>query len=264
MPIPGWRLRSSLAASMPSRWNVGGIRMSDTTTWGADAAARGHELVEVGGHADHLEVGLASEQRPTPSRTSRLSSDQDEEGLAALIEPEPLGTEADGAGAGGADHVGLLRRCTSRKMAAFGQLQERRRRAERLFDCFSTASAASLDSMISLMMRAHAMTPSEDLLVKDLGEDVGAELMPRQARRSAKPCRPQRLPGCVDEEPAPTCAIRRAHTPAAGTVPRQAGVRGSFRHRSRTAATRSTRSRTAACLGEVNRNTRRKAPALAT
>ena len=34
MPVPGFRLRISLAASMPSRWNVGGMRMSVTTTWG--------------------------------------------------------------------------------------------------------------------------------------------------------------------------------------------------------------------------------------
>lgn len=34
MPVPGWRLGTSLAASMPSRPNVGGIRMSVTTTWG--------------------------------------------------------------------------------------------------------------------------------------------------------------------------------------------------------------------------------------
>ncbi len=33
-PVPGWRLRTSLAASIPSSWNDGGIRMSVTTTWG--------------------------------------------------------------------------------------------------------------------------------------------------------------------------------------------------------------------------------------
>ena len=39
MPVPGWRLRSSLAASIPSRWNDGGMRMSVTTTCGPVASA---------------------------------------------------------------------------------------------------------------------------------------------------------------------------------------------------------------------------------
>ena len=39
MPVPGWRLRTSLAASMPSRWKLGGIRMSVTTTSGLAASA---------------------------------------------------------------------------------------------------------------------------------------------------------------------------------------------------------------------------------
>ena len=38
-PVPGWRLRISLAASMPSRWKVGGMRMSVTTTWGSALGA---------------------------------------------------------------------------------------------------------------------------------------------------------------------------------------------------------------------------------
>ena len=37
-PVPGWRLRTSLAASMPSVRNVGGIRMSVTRTCGACSA----------------------------------------------------------------------------------------------------------------------------------------------------------------------------------------------------------------------------------
>ena len=37
--MPGWRLRISWAASMPSRWKVGGMRMSVTTTWGAASPA---------------------------------------------------------------------------------------------------------------------------------------------------------------------------------------------------------------------------------
>ena len=39
MPVPGWRLRISLQASMPSRWKLGGMRMSLTTTLGAAASA---------------------------------------------------------------------------------------------------------------------------------------------------------------------------------------------------------------------------------
>ena len=39
MPVPGWRLRISLQASMPSGWKFGGMRMSLTTTCGAVASA---------------------------------------------------------------------------------------------------------------------------------------------------------------------------------------------------------------------------------
>ena len=39
MPVPGWRLRISWAASMPSFWKFGGMRMSVTTTCGAEASA---------------------------------------------------------------------------------------------------------------------------------------------------------------------------------------------------------------------------------
>ena len=35
MPVPGWRLRISLQASMPSTWKCGGMRMSVTTTSGS-------------------------------------------------------------------------------------------------------------------------------------------------------------------------------------------------------------------------------------
>ena len=62
--MPGWRLRTSLAASMPSFWKVGGMRMSVTTTCGRRPSAPGDQLVVVLGHADDLEVGLEAEQRP--------------------------------------------------------------------------------------------------------------------------------------------------------------------------------------------------------
>ena len=39
MPVPGWRLRTSLAASIPSRLNDGGMRMSVTSTLGSAAVA---------------------------------------------------------------------------------------------------------------------------------------------------------------------------------------------------------------------------------
>ena len=66
MPVPGWRLRISLAASMPSRWKFGGMRMSVTTTFGASALGAGDEPVVVLGHADDLEVGLR--ERAWPGR----------------------------------------------------------------------------------------------------------------------------------------------------------------------------------------------------
>ena len=41
---------------MPSRVNVGGIRMSVTSTCGRVASAPLDQLVVVGGHADHVQV----------------------------------------------------------------------------------------------------------------------------------------------------------------------------------------------------------------
>ena len=39
-PVPGNRLRTSLAASIPSFWNVGGMRISVTSTCGRSSTAR--------------------------------------------------------------------------------------------------------------------------------------------------------------------------------------------------------------------------------
>ena len=39
MPVPGWRLRTSFEPTMPSSWKLGGMRMSETTTWGWAAVA---------------------------------------------------------------------------------------------------------------------------------------------------------------------------------------------------------------------------------
>ena len=64
MPVPGWRLRTWRAASIPSRWKVGGIRISVTTTWGWACLGRRHQLVVVGGHTHDLEVGLEPEEGP--------------------------------------------------------------------------------------------------------------------------------------------------------------------------------------------------------
>ena len=64
MPVPGWRLRISLAASIPSRWKFGGMRMSLTTTSGCAALGAGDESVVVLGHADDLDIGVAREHRP--------------------------------------------------------------------------------------------------------------------------------------------------------------------------------------------------------
>ena len=56
-------LRSSFAASMPSCWKLGGMRMSVTSTWGAASVGAGEQLVVVAGDADDLEVGLDRQQR---------------------------------------------------------------------------------------------------------------------------------------------------------------------------------------------------------
>ena len=63
MPVPGWRLRISFAASMPSCWNDGGIRMSVTTTCGVSSSAACDQLVEVGRLADDLDAGREAQQR---------------------------------------------------------------------------------------------------------------------------------------------------------------------------------------------------------
>ncbi len=70
-PVPGWRLRTSLAASMPSRLerrrhpDVGD---QDLRLGGGDAA---DHLVVVGGHADHPQVGV-----PLDERAHSLADDQ--------------------------------------------------------------------------------------------------------------------------------------------------------------------------------------------
>ncbi len=75
MPVPGWRLRISLQASMPSRSKFGGMRMSLTTTSGCASLGAGDEPVVVLGHADDLDVGVALRAwRSTPSRMMTLSS----------------------------------------------------------------------------------------------------------------------------------------------------------------------------------------------
>ena len=61
---PGWRLRTSLAASMPSRLKAGGIRMSVTRTWGWSEAAPSHHLVVVGRHPDDPEVLVPLDEGP--------------------------------------------------------------------------------------------------------------------------------------------------------------------------------------------------------
>ena len=63
-PVPGWRLRTSLAASMPSRLNDGGIRMSVTRTWGSQRAGTLDDLVVVGRHPDDPEVLVPLDQGP--------------------------------------------------------------------------------------------------------------------------------------------------------------------------------------------------------
>jgi hypothetical protein len=74
MPVPGSRLRISLAASMPSRWKVGGMRMSVTTTCGScsAAAARSSGWSEA---SSTTETSASRSRRArTPVRTIRLSS----------------------------------------------------------------------------------------------------------------------------------------------------------------------------------------------
>jgi len=63
MPVPGWRLRISLHASLPSRSKFGVIRMSLTTTLGSARSAPLDEAVVVFGDADDRQVGLARQHR---------------------------------------------------------------------------------------------------------------------------------------------------------------------------------------------------------
>ena len=64
MPVPGWRLRTWRAASMPSRWKVGRHPDVGHHHLGVGLLGGRHQLVVVGGDADHLEVGLEPEQGP--------------------------------------------------------------------------------------------------------------------------------------------------------------------------------------------------------
>ena len=63
MPVPGWRLRISLAASMPSRWKVGRHADVADDDLGLVLGGRGQQLGVVGGLAHDLDVGLAAQQR---------------------------------------------------------------------------------------------------------------------------------------------------------------------------------------------------------
>ena len=65
-PVPGCRLRTSFAASMPSFWKLGGMRMSVTTTCGASSVGAVDQPVEVLGDADDFEIRLRGEQGPHP------------------------------------------------------------------------------------------------------------------------------------------------------------------------------------------------------
>jgi hypothetical protein len=64
--VPGWRLRSSLAASIPSRWNDGGMRMSGDEHLRRGRLGARDQPVVIGGHADDVEVALESEQGAHP------------------------------------------------------------------------------------------------------------------------------------------------------------------------------------------------------
>ena len=74
MPVPGWRWRISLAASMPSRWKVGGMRMSLTTTWGSCSAAAASSSGWSAASPTTSMSGSRARRARTPERTRRLSS----------------------------------------------------------------------------------------------------------------------------------------------------------------------------------------------
>ena len=99
IPVPGFRCRISLAASMPSRWNVGGMRMSLTTTcgWCSAAAARSSGWSEASPTTSTS--GSRASRARTPARTMRLSSASTTvitpSGMVT-IEPDPA---EDGEGA---------------------------------------------------------------------------------------------------------------------------------------------------------------------
>src|SRR2546430_607655 len=74
MPVPGCRLRTCLAASIPSRWKVGGIRISVTTTWGAACSAPvTSPSSSLAPPTTSMSAALPLRAR-TPSLTIRLSS----------------------------------------------------------------------------------------------------------------------------------------------------------------------------------------------
>ena len=74
MPVPGWRLRISLAASMPFALEVRGhADVADDHVWCGGSRA-GDERVVVLGDPDDLDVGVACNIALTPSRMMTLSS----------------------------------------------------------------------------------------------------------------------------------------------------------------------------------------------
>ena len=77
MPVPGLRLRISLAASMPSRWKVGRHADVGDDHLGLVLGGAGDQLVVVGGLADDLEVGLTGEQRPHAGAHDQVVVGQD-------------------------------------------------------------------------------------------------------------------------------------------------------------------------------------------
>ena len=103
-PVPGWRLRISLAASMPSFWKFG--RHADVGDHHLRLGLVGarDQLVVVGGDADDLDVGLDREQGTHALANEQVVVGQEHRDLIHVTDPA---LERPAESASGRPHCGV-------------------------------------------------------------------------------------------------------------------------------------------------------------
>ena len=91
MPVPGWRLRMSLHASMPSRWKLGGMRMSLTTTFGAADSGPVDKPVVVLRLTDDLEIMVTREHGLDPFADEDAVVGDEDRDCSHVVDSTPHG-----------------------------------------------------------------------------------------------------------------------------------------------------------------------------